>query len=53
MREFNDAVLNPPFTLGEAVNRMYQETWFNPEPIRYVWNDVEIIIRKIDDKEEK
>ena len=47
MREFDDSKLKTPFSLGEAVNRMYQETWFDSEPIRYEWNDVEIVIRKL------
>jgi len=52
MREFNDAVLTPPFSLGEAINRMYQETWLDPTPIRYEWNDVEIVMRKLPDVRE-
>ena len=52
MREFNDTVLTPPFSLGEAMNRMYQETWLDSTPIRYEWNDVEIVMRKLPDVRE-
>ena len=45
MREFNDKVLKFPFTLGDAVHRMYQEMWLDKTPIRYVWGNVEIIMR--------
>ena len=47
MREFDDKILKPPFSLSEAVTKMYEQTWFDSESIRYEWNDVEIIIRKL------
>lgn len=50
MREFNDEKMKVPFSICDVVNKMYQSCWFNDEPIRYVWNDVEIVMEKINNK---
>jgi len=48
MRKFDhDKHLKPPYSLGNAVNRMYQAMFFDKSPIRMEWNDVEITMRKI------
>ncbi|MBA7599875.1 hypothetical protein ES703_06920 [subsurface metagenome] len=33
-------------SLGEACQKMYQMCWFNDEPVRMLWNDVEVIMKK-------
>jgi len=46
MREFDDSKMKFPFSLGDVVNEMYRQTWFDSRPIRYVYNDIEIVMRK-------
>ena len=47
MRDFDDSKMKRPFSLGDAANRMWQELHLNPEAVRYVWKDVELVMRKL------
>ena len=50
MREFDDSKMKLPFSLGDAANRMWQELHLDPEPVRYLWKDVELVMRKLPSK---
>jgi len=45
MREY--APKKDQISMGEACQKMYQMTWFNDEPVRMLWNDVEVIMKKV------
>lgn len=49
LREFDESKMKLPFSLGEACERMYQQMWFDSTPIKYIYKDVEIIMRKFRD----
>jgi len=46
MREFDDSKMKMPFSLGDIIHEMYRQTWFDSRPVRYVYKDVEIVMRK-------
>jgi len=37
----------PIISFGEACEKMYQMCWFDPEPVKMTWRDVEVVMRKI------
>lgn len=48
MRKFEpEKHLKIPFSLGEAVERMYQSMFLDKSPVKMTWNDVEITMRKL------
>ncbi|MBA7602428.1 hypothetical protein ES703_09517 [subsurface metagenome] len=40
-------------SLGEACQNMYQMTWFDDDPVKMIWNDVEVIMKRVGTKSDE